>query len=255
MSCTNNLKQIGLALLNYESTHGMFPASRTKKPEHSWTPVGLPYAEQANVAQLYNNKYDWDDPRNYKAVETLVTLFICPSAPGERHIADPNDNELNPAPGDYGSMNEVHRKFYQANSLTPPQLTEGVLAKLNYIRARDISDGLSNSIMIAECAGRPQRWVLKRYDEAHPIPLSEGVGWASPDCGFSLAGRRADGLGDSGPCMINCTNDSEIYSFHPGGANTCYADGSVHFLTESIQPAVLAGLSTRAGREVAVLDQ
>ena len=49
---------------------------------------------------------------------------------------------------------------------------------------------------------------------------------------------------------MNCTNDREVYSFHPGGANVVFADGSVHFLKATIDIRVFAGLVTRAGGEV-----
>ena len=52
------------------------------------------------------------------------------------------------------------------------------------------------------------------------------------------------------PCAINCSNHQQIYSFHPGGANAVFADGSVHFLQEGISIRVLAALVTRAGGEV-----
>ncbi|MBL9124778.1 MAG: DUF1559 domain-containing protein [Planctomycetaceae bacterium] len=251
-SCTNNMKQIGLALINYESTFRMFPMSRTAKPNHSWTPIGLPYAEQASITQIYDMNVNFNDPKNKTAVESVVSIFTCPSAYGERWASGPVDPPIVFAPGDYGSMNEVHRKFYTSNQIAPPQLTEGVLSKTRYTRAADISDGLSNSIMIAECAGRPQLWLIgKPYPNKH---TSDGWGWADPNTGFSLAGRKASGLGDSGPCIITCSNDSEIYSFHNAGAMVCFADGSVQFIRETIQPAVLAGLCTRAGKEVALAD-
>ena len=52
-----------------------------------------------------------------------------------------------------------------------------------------------------------------------------------------------------GPCAINCTNEREVYSFHPAGANAVFADGSVHFLQASMSIRVLAALVTRAGGE------
>ena len=64
------------------------------------------------------------------------------------------------------------------------------------------------------------------------------------------AGATHDGAARPGPCAINCTNDFEVYSFHSGGANAVFTDGSVHFLGASIDIHVLARLVTRAGGEV-----
>ena len=63
-------------------------------------------------------------------------------------------------------------------------------------------------------------------------------------------GSTPDGATKPGPCAINCTNDREVYSFHPGGANAVFADGSVHFLKASIDIRIFARLVTRAGGEV-----
>ena len=79
------------------------------------------------------------------------------------------------------------------------------------------------------CRGSDQRWALGRRNliwGRHPDPNPP---W---------------------PCAINCSNNREIYSFHPGGANVVFADGSVRFLNESIPIKVLAALVTRAGGEV-----
>lgn len=252
VSCTNNLKQIGLALLNYESAHGTFPASRTSKPNHSWTPIGLPYAEQGNVTLLYKKDVNWNHVSNEPAVESYVSLFVCPSAPGDRFNSDPTNKVIEPAPGDYGSMNEVKRDFYDKNGFKRPQISEGIMMRERYTRVRDVSDGLSNTILVAECAGRPQLWRIGR-----PVlnkKTAEGNGWADPNCGFSLSGTNANGAGSGGLCVVNCTNDSEIYSFHPSGANVVFGDGSVRFIQQTIQPEILGGLCTRAGKEVALSD-
>ena len=63
-------------------------------------------------------------------------------------------------------------------------------------------------------------------------------------------GSTPDGATKPGPCAINCTNDREVYSFHPDGANAVFADGSVHFLNADIDIRIFARLVTRAGEEV-----
>src|SRR5260370_30611310 len=80
--CTNNLRQIGLALHNYESTYRAFPYSRTTvTPQHSWTAAVLPYLEQDNVYKIYNYGVDWNNPGNYNAIRSQVKTFNCPSTP------------------------------------------------------------------------------------------------------------------------------------------------------------------------------
>jgi prepilin-type processing-associated H-X9-DG protein len=64
-----------------------------------------------------------------------------------------------------------------------------------------------------------------------------------------VLGSTANGAAAPGPCAINCTNGRQPYSFHPGGVNVLFADGSVHFLRDDIDIRVLAALATRAGGE------
>ena len=82
---------------------------------------------------------------------------------------------------------------------------------------------------------------------------STNAAWADPDFELALDGsdRTLVGGGQKmGSCVINCTNDDEIYAFHSGGANTLRADGSVQFLRDSIAPGIVAALISRSGGEV-----
>ena len=110
----------------------------------------------------------------------------------------------------------------------------------------DVRDGASNTILIAECAGRPQLW--QGRSEVANQSLSGGP-WASRNL-LWCRGATPDATAFFGPCAVNCTNDREAYSFHPSGASAVFADGSVHFLSASTDSRVFAGLVTRAGGEV-----
>src|SRR5262249_34956073 len=123
---------------------------------------------------------------------------------------------------------------------------EGVFTA-NHTRAIvDITDGTTQTLLIAECAGRPQLWQGRR--EVANIQLSGGP-WASRNLLFGR-GATADGTAFYGPCAVNCTNEREVYSFHTGGANVVFADGSVRFLKDDLGIRVFAALVTRAGGEV-----
>ena len=80
-------------------------------------------------------------------------------------------------------------------------------------------------------------------------PWLTGGPWASRGLLFGR-GATQDGTAFYGSCAVNCTNDREVYSFHPGGANVVFADGSVRFLRADIGIRVFAALVTRAGGEV-----
>jgi prepilin-type processing-associated H-X9-DG protein len=123
---------------------------------------------------------------------------------------------------------------------------EGVFPVNATRRLDDISDGTSQTIMMAECAGRPQLW---RGRSQVPNVWLTGGPWASRNL-LWCRGATPDGTAFYGPCAVNCTNDREVYSFHPGGANVVFADGSVRFLRANLDIRVLARLATRAGGEV-----
>ena len=138
--------------------------------------------------------------------------------------------------------------------------------------------------MIAEDAAQPSSFVLgKPVSTVRPpgknIIKTEGIGtptpdwgWADPGFAYSIngcdaqngyiiqhdgptAGLVSDGMGGfikaKGTVFINGNNNGELYSFHPGGANVVFADGSVHFLSASMDPAVFAALETRLIRSSA----
>ncbi len=133
-----------------------------------------------------------------------------------------------------------------------------------HVRIASITDGTSNTVMVAEGAGRPVG-----YNHSHSIytqngspvdgvinPVNGGGGaWADPFTYAHLDGASSDGIRGNGICLINCTSNNEIYSFHPGGANMLFADGSVHFFKESMDPRVVVYMISRAGGEIVSSDQ
>src|SRR5262249_27254726 len=103
----------------------------------------------------------------------------------------------------------------------------GVLVPNEMTRLAAITDGTSNTILLTEDAGRPRQW---RAGRPGPDQTVFGGPWGAYNSGVMLQGASPDGATRPGQCAINCTNEREVYSFHPGGANAVFADGSVHFL-------------------------
>jgi prepilin-type N-terminal cleavage/methylation domain-containing protein/prepilin-type processing-associated H-X9-DG protein len=161
----------------------------------------------------------------------------------------------NPDAGDTGTICDI----------STSNLTTGIVnTPIARVRIASIMDGTSNTMMIGEDAGRPVGYNHARQvyvQNGGPVdgvinPVGGGGGaWADPFSYAHLDGSSANGIRGSGICLINCTSNNEIYSFHPGGANALFADGSVHFLKESIDPRIVVYLITRAGGEIISADQ
>jgi prepilin-type N-terminal cleavage/methylation domain-containing protein/prepilin-type processing-associated H-X9-DG protein len=147
-----------------------------------------------------------------------------------------------------------------SGTITGPQIT-------GTIRMASITDGTSNTMMVSECGSKPIgyngfRQIYKSEVDGLPVdgviePVSSGGGaWADNFTYSSLAGAqgRQNGI-RGGTCMVNCTSNNEIYSFHPGGANCLFVDGSVHFIKDNASVPLIAALVTRAGGEIISADQ
>ena len=135
MSCTNNLKQLGLALHNYHDTYGCFPhgATRTTPTDGagiSWIPFIFPYIEQGNLP--YNFTKPYNDPVNDVTIgvtgktnnQNIVKMLLCPSAPpASDRLANNND-----APTDYTAIvaSLATNNIYLTNSTASPYFTTGV---------------------------------------------------------------------------------------------------------------------------------
>ena len=266
MSCTNNLKQMALACVNYEGVAGKFPASNTTSaPFNGWAALILPQLEQENVRNSYVITANWYDPANATARAAPVKTFLCPSANGGRvglsDFAGAPGGPYSGAAWDYTNVAVVAPDLltylgYDGGPLFA-SVWRGVMSSKGSTVA-EITDGLSNTILVTEDANRPEFWVKGKrvtavapvgYGGAGPGAVFGGV-WADHQKGFGIDGASADGFTPVGECAINCTNSFEVYAFHTSGANAAMADGSVRFLRDSMTIRTLAALSTRAGGEV-----
>jgi prepilin-type N-terminal cleavage/methylation domain-containing protein/prepilin-type processing-associated H-X9-DG protein len=260
MQCANNLKQIGLGFNNYVNANRYFPPARTSTPyAHNWAPYVFPYLEQGNLYQQYNWNAHWYHASNQTTIATPVKILQCPAVPDPTRVDHKNGHPV--AVSDYAAPDVVADSLISSGLITRPQNSAGVPADGDLkIRLEDVTDGTSTTLMIIEDAGRPGHWVRsgKGPDNVTPGGGNEdvvnghvnGAGWADDDNHCPLHGFSLDGLHAPGPCGINCTNNKETFSFHRGGTNVVFADGSVRFLSENLSIRVYAALVTRAGGEL-----
>lgn len=284
-SCTNNLKQMGLALLNCESARKKMPSGgegtnwsvsppATGFDMHSTYTQLLPYLEESAAGAQIDKNYAYNDkraPSNQIAAKTRVQAFLCPSNP----IREDD-------PYGYGTVDYMPTVYTDIDPVTglrnqadPKVRMDGALA-VAPVPISKISDGLSKTIAIAEDVGRNYETQFPKTISKYPDPtVTAGNAaetptpsgnralnrWAEPDNGNGVSGppgaaggmvvinNNATPIGGPSTCpwsSNNCGPNDEIFSFHTGGANVVVCDGSVHFITDSIDAKVMRFLVTRA---------
>jgi prepilin-type N-terminal cleavage/methylation domain-containing protein/prepilin-type processing-associated H-X9-DG protein len=287
--CQNNLKQLGLALHNYHSENTRFPPACTDNPANgtgmiSWTPYTLPYIEQMALYSRYDFTTSWDSAVNDDTTGTdptkpgrvHVPTFICPSDPLPDRVTDTRSRspmdymataELLPSPltRALGVSNPSADYPGTFNMGFPPSDSQkdylGVLCHRTVTnnatrRLTDVTDGTSNTMMLAECAG-----LTDIYVQGAATGKTGGFSaWANPESRINVGGCSVSGgvATIPGGTAINCTNSlpsttsvtNQVYSFHSQGANVVMADGSVKFIQQSIKLEILIALLTRAYGEV-----
>lgn len=277
MQCQNNLKQIGLGLHNYADSKQEFPTggegtdpttNSTIFATHNWCTVLLPYIEQDNVFRLMNLTYRYNDttfPGNQTAAKNVIKTYLCTSNPMSKGGVDSQGYGMT----DYGatSYTDIDPTTGQRN---PATRTDGALAATaNSLKGQSIlsiTDGTSNTIAIAEDAGRTENYTGKYVD-----PVDNGIRrfwrWAEPDSSFGVSGIQNGSYdagtainntsspfgGSSTTCMWatmnNCGNNDEIFAFHSGGANVVFCDGHVAFIPASIDRKIVRMLISAKGGE------
>ena len=278
--CVNNLKQMALALHNFEQSFKSFPAEATGSfydspppaPRHGWPARILPYLEQNAIASSMNFQVHWYDGANTTAANASLGVFTCPTAipvsPAYEYTYYGTGNPRQSFPGanwDYGNTDSISGALQAvlgvdntAGVITPS--TDPAAASFESGCAiSQVTDGLSNTMMVTEDSSRPWLWQGRRFINPSPPTVSPknsvtGGVWASNLKAIVVDGATYDGSLIPGPCAVNCTNNTEVFSFHPGGANVAMADGSVRFLKDRIPIRIVAALVTRQGAEITSAD-
>jgi prepilin-type N-terminal cleavage/methylation domain-containing protein/prepilin-type processing-associated H-X9-DG protein len=259
--CAFNLHNIGLAIFHYEGAHGRLPPGGVQGPfpeegiprgaEHGLWPFLLPHLEQTGLARNYHLEVSCYHASNQPAAAMSLPILKCPAAPDPNRVETRAEQSAWP-PGGEGACTDyapirLNPILKDRGWIEPVANLDSALPINGLVPLTAIPDGCSNTLLVVESAGRPNRWRMGRAVPRAPTP---GGPWASATNGLEIRGFVRPRSDNRAPCAVNCTNEGEIYSFHSRGANALLADGSVRFLNDGLALRVLASLVTRAGGEV-----
>ena len=273
-SCSNNLRQVGLGLVNYESAQRELPfgSNYPSKNSMTWAAAILPFVESQAHYDMFDFSKPFRDRVNERGRNTPVAMYMCVSDPstanrpilekrGDSPGTNPTESAMLSYPGSMGPTHPDNCPFCPSNRPSADNwccqgcnfgtfgggcgMKDGSFSGMfgrfeKAIRFQQVTDGLSKTVMAGETI--PSHYVWNGAFVPN-FPVSS--------MSIPINIMETDDLSHGGHSLILWAITSGFKSYHPGGANFVMGDGSVHFFSEGIDHPVYAALGTRAGNEPA----
>ncbi len=269
MQCSNNLKQLALAIHNYHAANGQFPVGQfiyidLFQPDgwnrSSWYYGVLPYTEQQTLADIYTAHMrgprtgSWSY-RNMPEKKAVVPMFLCPSDPANPKIE--NGAASSNQQGFHGNyVLNAGNTVFNSGGHTQSAKLNGLFFPFSNISIGDVRDGTSNTLLASELilvpdgpVGSGEQDVRGRY---HNVPHAGAIFSTlySPNTSQHDVFNYCRNILPEAPCFDSKDNIVvSARSYHTGGVTVAMADGSIRFLSESIDLDVYHALGSRAGNE------
>lgn len=279
--CTNNLKQIGLALQNYHSAKNVFPAGYVSKPGGAMGPANaetgdagpgwaclfqvLPFIEETATQQAFDTTLPCWDAKNAAAAAAVIPGFRCPSVSDDSPTYTVKD-------GVGAALAVFSRSHYVACAGKPDvwadptgteiaQMADGVFFRNSKVRIKDITDGTSRTVFFSEQTPvhTDSTWVGV-VPGSKTYPALAYAALVDADEGAPQVEFHTGPSSNEVPPVIKGPNDmfpgyvDETHSEHIGGCNILMGDGAVRWAADLIDLNVWAAMATRAGGEAAEMS-
>jgi prepilin-type N-terminal cleavage/methylation domain-containing protein/prepilin-type processing-associated H-X9-DG protein len=280
--CVNNLKQMALALQSYQDLLGSFPVTTVRYQGdptciacgygalYTFRTLMLPQIEQGTLYNAINFSYLYSPygmgdvagvPVNTTAARSLVAIYVCPSdglgvagisgyGAGRSGVIVPDSNYM----ANGGTKVVLGNTWGGSPGPFPVGADDGAMYEFRAVRLNEFRDGTSNTLLLGEMGRGPQGVGMGDWF----------TGWAGvvqrlPSVGINRAYTAplpyADQMSPAGnPPLQGPQSSLGFGSWHPGGANFAFTDGSVKFLKDSTDLRVLSALATRVGNEAVSAD-
>jgi prepilin-type N-terminal cleavage/methylation domain-containing protein/prepilin-type processing-associated H-X9-DG protein len=283
MQCTNNLKQIGLALHNYHDALGVFPPGYLSRmdpitfdndgPGWGWAAASLSQMEQAPLYHSINFVLGIEFPDNQTTRVTILASFLCPSDAWRQDTftvvdATTSNTTLGTPICVVASSNYVGSvgtgdpsslyPYIIDNDNGPPGRDNGngIFFRNHSVTIASVLDGTSQTFLVGERSQNLSRatWTGAVTNAAVPLVALQAEAGLDPEGGGALVlSHTGEGHGPNSPSGL--AHGDQYWALHPGGANFLFCDGSVRFIKELVGFKVFQALATRQGGEVLSADQ
>jgi prepilin-type N-terminal cleavage/methylation domain-containing protein/prepilin-type processing-associated H-X9-DG protein len=281
--CTNNLRQIGIALHNYHAAIGAFPPGYLSLmdpvtfdndgPGWGWLSFSLNQMEQLPTYSSINFVQGIEFPANQTARVNVIASFLCPSDAYRLDVFTVVDSTTtgtmpgapicNAASSNYvgsvgsGDPSSLYPWIINSDNGPPGRDNgNGLFFRNHSITIAQITDGTSQTFAAGERSQNLSRaiWAGAVTNAAVPLVALQAEAGLDPEGGGALVlSHTGEGHGPNAPSGL--AHGDQYWSLHPGGANFLFADGSVRFIKELIIFKIFQALATRAGGEVLSADQ
>jgi prepilin-type N-terminal cleavage/methylation domain-containing protein/prepilin-type processing-associated H-X9-DG protein len=270
--CSNNLKQMGVAFHLYHDTHRQFPSAYISQPGGpnedpdtldagpgwAWGALLLPFLEQQPLHDQFDHELPCWDPAHAAPAQTTLEVYLCPSASGDRgpfRVLDKDGNPLATFGRSHYVANVGQDEPWGYTVYDYASIADGPLFRNSTIRAADVTDGLTSTVFLGE-----HHPVLSNKTWVGVVPgaaVCPTPKFAFSECdeAATLVQVHSGPSANELPPAIHPPNSPlchvcQMYAHHPGGCNVLLGDGSVRFISATINQLTWAALSSRAGGEV-----
>ena len=269
ITCANHIRQLGLSMHNFESANQHFPHA-WGEDGYTWGIEILPFIEQQNLFDTLNRGGSWTAGPNELAAATVVPIARCPTSPIPDHqdhngVTDrvPADYRANIGSDVRGDTGPVLPDSLSTRDSNP----NGVFWGCSKTGFRDISDGSSNTVLIAESRTDPRfnkdgnstdHWFIGSPNiSAFKCDPNSSTGGGTDGHDFSEvvgSGMVEMNARVTNPSLHGALIEISFGSYHIGGMNVVFGDGSTHFVSAQTDTAAYQAMFSRNGGEVDVID-
>jgi prepilin-type N-terminal cleavage/methylation domain-containing protein/prepilin-type processing-associated H-X9-DG protein len=275
-SCTNNLKQVGVAIHNYHDTYKVLPPGHINCPGFpnacaggvnigqpwltGWAIAILPFMENQPLFEKYNHLQSNHHASNHPVIQTILEPYICPSDINTQQLTQPESGPgsgVNYAPGSYRAVSGVTETIGTTNwdeGAPNPQTNKGAFhvvwpTNKSVETFASVLDGTSNTLFVGEYHTRTQNRRRTFWAYTYTSYAVSSVHRGSPTAFGFPDYLLCDDPPPAGAGAHNNDCKRSFASFHPGGLNFCLGDGSVRFVSKTIDRNILYAADTIQGNE------